>query len=272
MRSTATRLRERHPSCLRDAPSRVVTVVTDANSALLSLVSKHALTAMTARALDGGAREHLVIDDFLQPDIARDALSEIDRFPGRWSYRRHQGQRKRNVTDLGAMPGLVRRIFGTLNNEACCQAMELVDGVDRLVSDPDLDGSGLYEMRPGDFMRPHRDSVGHVTQRHWRRRQALFIFLNPDWKEDYGGALTLWDRRTQAHVSILPAFNRCVLFSNPSAVRHGVTDIRCPTGGARRSLVMYYYSKEAEPLPLVPTTYDRSGDITAARGTSQSMF
>jgi hypothetical protein len=131
-----------------------VTVVTDANSALLSLVSKHALTAMTARALDGGAREHLVIDDFLQPDIARDALSKIDRFPGRWSYRRHQGQRKRNVTDLGAMPGLVRRIFGTLNNEACCQAMELVDGVDRLVSDPDLDGGGLYEMRPGDFCVP----------------------------------------------------------------------------------------------------------------------
>lgn len=40
------------------------------------------------------------------------------------------------------------------------------------------------------------------------------IYLNKDWREEYGGHLELWDREARTcRTRILPLFNRTVVFS-----------------------------------------------------------
>jgi hypothetical protein len=221
-----------------------------------ALMSEHALVQFHAGALGYSPCGYLVIDNFLRPDVAACALQEIQAFEGRWSHRRHQAQSKRVFTRHSSMPATVREIVTLLNGEGFIQWVETVSGIGSLRPDPDLEGAGLCEMRSGDFMRPHRDSASHVARPRWRRQHALFIFLNPDWKAEYGGNLTLWQPGSESGiVSILPLFNRFVLFADPAGVFHGVPEIQCPSDMARRSISVYYYVEQASALPLQPTTY-----------------
>jgi hypothetical protein len=166
------------------------------------------------------------------------------------------------------MPDTLRGIVAALHSDPFLRVMEAVGRLSGLRADPDLEGGGLCEMRPGDFMRPHLDSFAHVTRARWRRRHALFIFLSPDWKEEYGGSLTLWEgHEARPAVRVLPVFNRCVIVGDPAGVFHGVPDaIRCPPGSARRSIAIYYYTEEPEELPLRPTTYQAPGPHKAPSG------
>jgi len=47
------------------------------------------------------------------------------------------------------------------------------------------------------------------------RRINVLIYLNKDWKAEYGGELELWDTEMKGKVvSAVPIFNRCVIFKH----------------------------------------------------------
>ena len=74
----------------------------------------------------------------------------------------------------------------------------------------------------------------------------ILVYLNTEWPEAWGGALEIWDSAiTRAHHTLVPRFNRCVLFATSEISYHGVTPIRCPPELARLSFAGYYYTKEA---------------------------
>jgi Rps23 Pro-64 3,4-dihydroxylase Tpa1-like proline 4-hydroxylase len=220
------------------------------------LVSGAALARLRAGALAPGPCSHLVIDDFLHPEVAARTMQEIEAFTGRWSHRRHHGQSKRVFARHSDMPETAGEIVACLNGDDFIRRVEAASGSPALIADPDLEGGGLCEMRPGDFMRPHLDSPAHVTHPRWRRVHGLFVFLNPDWNDSYGGHLNLWQPGNEADVvRIQPLFNRCVLFGDPPGVVHSVSTVDCPPGAARRSIAVYYYAEEAEAIPLQPTIY-----------------
>lgn len=225
-------------------------------AALLSLVSARAVAELKRRVLDAEPCAHLVIDDFLHPDVAARAQAEIDRFSGRWNLRRHHGQRKRVFTRHPDMPPTVREIVTLLHGHEFIRHVEAATGTTALLMDPALDGGGLCEMRTGDFMRPHLDSPAHPARSFWQRRHALFVFLSRDWRTDYGGALTLWRPGGEGEpLHIEPRFNRFVLFADPAGVVHGVSPIDCPPDAARRSIAVYYYTEQSRAIPLRPTMY-----------------
>ena len=76
------------------------------------------------------------------------------------------------------------------------------------------------------------------------RRINVLIYLNKDWKDEYGGQLELWDNAMKACVhSIVPIFNRCVVFNTTSNSNHGNPRVVShPQGVPRRSIAMYYYT------------------------------
>mgnify|MGYP006181091653 CR=1 FL=1 len=77
------------------------------------------------------------------------------------------------------------------------------------------------------------------------RRVNVFLYLNPDWKEEYGGHLELWTRdlqRCEARVS--PDLGKLVVFSSTDFSYHGhQTPLSCPENRSRRSLAVYYYTQ-----------------------------
>jgi len=244
-----------------------VSVTASSQRSLGTLVSPAAHAALASARLQDDPCAHLVIDDFLKPEIAATALDEFERVV-RWKRRRHHGQSKSVFTSLADMPALVQDIVRALHDDECRSRVQDICSVQGLRADPDMEGGGLCEMQSGDFMRPHLDSLGHVTRPRWRRRHALFLFLNRDWSEENGGHLILWDRETGKQVSIAPLYNRFVFFADPAGVFHGVNAVKCADGQARRSIAVYYYTEERDALPLRPTTYGRLGAENVSPGVS----
>jgi hypothetical protein len=76
------------------------------------------------------------------------------------------------------------------------------------------------------------------------RRVNVLIYLNKDWREEYGGSFELWDdEMTRCVRSIVPLFNRCVLFNTTSKSMHGNPQlINHPDAMPRRSIALYYYT------------------------------
>lgn len=83
------------------------------------------------------------------------------------------------------------------------------------------------------------------------RRVNFLLYLNDDWREEYGGALSLYDSDLKPWRSVLPVGNRFVVFATTRDSYHGHPErMMCPEGVYRKSIALYYYS--------MPTGRDKS--------------
>src|SRR6185436_17882303 len=134
-----------------------------------------------------------------------------------------------------------RRFIWGLNSQVFLTYLETLTGIEGLIPDPHLFGGGLHQIVPGGFLKVHADFNRHEKLKLDRRLNVL-IYLNRDWKEEYGGHLELWNRdMSRPERRVLPLFNRCVVFSTTDFSYHGHPDpLRCPEGRTRKSIAMYY--------------------------------
>ena len=72
-----------------------------------------------------------------------------------------------------------------------------------------------------------------------------FLYLNPDWRDEYQGHLQLWARNMSTCArEIRPTLNRFVVFKTDDFSYHGhPVPLLAPEGRARRSIASYYYTK-----------------------------
>src|SRR5580698_3047972 len=126
---------------------------------------------------------------------------------------------------------------------AHAQVSETLTGISSVLPDPYYTGGGLHQIRPGGLLEVHADFSYHNALRLDRRINVL-IYLNKDWREEYGGHFELWDRDvTRAEKKILPIFNRCAIFSTTSVSFHGhPVPLACPPERNRKSIATYYYT------------------------------
>jgi hypothetical protein len=104
-------------------------------------------------------------------------------------------------------------------------------------------GAGFHEIKNGGHLSVHAD-FNHHKPMNLERRINVLIYLNKDWKVEYGGQLELWDDDMKAcQKSVVPLFNRCVVFNTTSTSNHGNPNaINHPQGIPRRSIALYYYT------------------------------
>jgi hypothetical protein len=76
------------------------------------------------------------------------------------------------------------------------------------------------------------------------RRVNVLIYLNKNWREEYGGCLELWDQNMKkCRKRIIPTFNTCVIFNTDSTSFHGnPVPVSHPGDESRRSIALYYYT------------------------------
>jgi Rps23 Pro-64 3,4-dihydroxylase Tpa1-like proline 4-hydroxylase len=121
--------------------------------------------------------------------------------------------------------------------------LETLTGIDGLVPDPYFGGGALHQIVPGGFLKVHADFNWHPKLR-LDRRLNMLVYLNRGWRPEWGGALELWDGEMAGPVaSILPLFNRTVVFTTTDSSFHGhPRPLACPDGTTRKSVSLYYYS------------------------------
>ncbi len=187
---------------------------------------------------------HIVIDDFLPPDILDVVLEEFPN-PGDpvWLQHVHANSKKMACNDVDKMGQITQQLFYQFNSALIIEFLEKLTGISGLIPDTNFTGGGLHCIGEGGFLKIHADFNFHEKLK-LDRRLNLLVYLNKNWKEDYGGHLELWDKKmTHSVKKILPIFNRCVVFDTTDFSFHGHPDpLQCPNNVYRKSLALYYYS------------------------------
>jgi hypothetical protein len=206
---------------------------------------------------------HIVIDDFLKPEAAKAAMAEYPPLePERWNNYLHINERKFSNTDPSTWGPTLQRILEELNSPRFVHFVGELLGVEKLIPDPSLEGGGLHQSARDGFLNIHADFTVHPHKRNWQRRANIILYLNEDWKREYGGDLELWSTDMKQCVEkISPVANRAVIFTTDATSFHGHPEpMKCPEETARRSLALYYFSVEDEPMVRSTDYRPRPGD------------
>jgi Rps23 Pro-64 3,4-dihydroxylase Tpa1-like proline 4-hydroxylase len=209
------------------------------------------IAALRAQFQSASPFPHFKIDQFLKPEFASSVAAAYPSYEEARSlgneFSKVNERLKIQVTDYQQFPQPVRVLADALSSPEWLRALEQITGIPRLLSDEELAGGGMHLTGSGGRLDVHVD-FNFIGGRSLHRRLNILIYLNPLWREEWGGAIELWDREVSVRgQSFLPAFNRCVVFETSEISYHGVTPVTAPAGTVRRSFAAYYYTREAPP-------------------------
>lgn len=187
---------------------------------------------------------HIIIDNFLPEPVLDQILEEFPK-PGAIDWRKFDAPQEKKLASTSElqMGEAIRFLLYQLNSSTFISFLEQLTGIDGIIPDPHFTGGGLHQIERGGYLKIHADFNQNKRLR-LDRRLNLLLYLNKDWKEEYGGHFEMWDKdMTKCHKKILPIFNRCVIFSTTDFSYHGHPEpLTCPEGWTRKSLALYYYS------------------------------
>ncbi len=192
---------------------------------------------------------HIRLTEFLDGEVLRRVVAEFPR-PGdvSWIQYKHYNENKLGKNDRANFPPTIGKLIDELNSPEFVAWISELTGIPGLMPDPSLEGGGMHQTETGGFLNMHADFTHHHHHPTWRRRCNLILYLNDDWREEWGGALELWDRDMKRCVVKYPPFvNHAVIFSTTEESFHGYPDaITCPAGVTRKSLALYYYTLDGD--------------------------
>jgi Rps23 Pro-64 3,4-dihydroxylase Tpa1-like proline 4-hydroxylase len=195
---------------------------------------------------------HTVIDNFMNEQFLNRAVNHLEYVD--WGYDDGEDGNSNQVKKLYSphkigmwndMPEHVTNLLNFLNSREVLTYLEELKGIPDLIADPELYGGGVHRILSGGKLSVHADYNFHpLTKLH--RRVNLLLYLNKDWKEEWGGDLQLWNKDMSMCVKkILPIFNRAVIFNITSDAYHGHPGpLKSPEGIDRLSFALYYFTKE----------------------------
>lgn len=196
--------------------------------------------------ISGDPYPHIVLDDFFCPEAMEEILSQTPSLAkSREGVQKMSNRNEEKYATVGEKQfgETTKHFVRFLNAEPFLRFLEKLTGIENLLPDPHFEGGGHHEILPGGFLKIHADFGKNATTGLDRRLNAL-VYLNQDWKEEYGGHFELWDVEMKGCVKkVLPLFNRLVVFTTTSFTYHGHPEpLRCPPDRSRRSLALYYYT------------------------------
>jgi 2OG-Fe(II) oxygenase superfamily len=189
-----------------------------------------------------------IIDNFLEPDFARRVYDSYPSYEdalkvGR-TFKTVNEKKKVQITNISQFAPPVLELNRLLAAPAWTGILSEAFGFPSLLPDDELTGGGIHQTGPRGRLDVHVD-FNYIAERKLHRRLNVLIFLNPDWRSEWGGNLELWDEKVErCHHSIEPLFNRCVAFETSDISFHGVTAVTCPGNCSRKSFATYYYTQE----------------------------
>jgi Rps23 Pro-64 3,4-dihydroxylase Tpa1-like proline 4-hydroxylase len=225
---------------------------------------KETAAAAHASYMNAKPFPHVVFDDFFPPGLVDQVLAE---FPPpdaiRWQKFDTAQEIKLASANEASFGPITRLFMYHLNSITFLEFLSAVTGIDNLIPDPRFEGGGLHQIVRGGKLGVHTDFNKHRNYG-LDRRLNLLLYLNKDWRQEYGGHLQLWNRdMSRCEATVSPNFNRVAVFGTTDFTYHGHPDpLACPEGVTRKSLALYYFSngRPAEEITGEHTTVFRARD------------
>jgi Rps23 Pro-64 3,4-dihydroxylase Tpa1-like proline 4-hydroxylase len=205
----------------------------------------HDAASLRAKYASAAPFPHIVLDRLFDAAVLESILRDFpDPRSMQWMQFDNPQEKKLGYShERSTLSETVRGFLNDLNSFEMLLWLEALTGIEGLIPDPYFGGGGLHQIEPGGFLKVHADFNVHPKLK-LDRRLNMLIYLNKDWKEEYGGHLELWDRdQKSCRHRILPLFNRTVIFSTTDTSFHGHPHpLTSPPGITRKSVSLYYYT------------------------------
>lgn len=239
------------------------------------------LTIDTATAKEIGAKyaekyqsaepyHHICLDNFLPMDIIENVRTDLDNLPDAQRSFDAAEEKLKSQYSPDRLPTYTRHLFQAFNARPFILFLEEMTGIKGLIPDPYFIGAGIHKTLNGGYLNIHADFNVH-KQMNLERRLNVLIYLNPPWKEEWGGSFEVWDKPMEKKVaSFAPTENRMCCFSTGSDTWHGNPEpVNHPDGLPRQSIALYYYTATWDDTRIAHSTIFKprpgSGDASDAR-------
>lgn len=223
-----------------------------------------------AQYQSGKPFHYIGIDDFLPLAVAEkvreEALKAGEKAPEHMSPQEHL----KTSYNPEQLPLYTRALFAALNSPAMLKFLEEMTGIPNLIPDPYYKGAGIHRTNNGGYLGIHADFNQHKDMM-LERRLNLLVYLNPDWKEEYGGSFEVWTEDMKTKVAgYAPVMNRMCCFSTSSNSYHGNPEpVNHPDGDPRLSIALYYYTATWDGTKVAHSTLFRPRPGSADQATNR---
>src|SRR5262245_2797343 len=164
---------------------------------------------------------HVVLDDFLPREVIELLIREYPgpediawkmHGPGRTQWARDKDSAKLANDDETKFGPFTRHFMGQLNSGVFLAFLEQLTGLRGILAGPIHVSCAMHSTRRGEQLMMHTDVNRHPHGLQMHQVLNLILYLNSDWKEEYGGHLELWNEQRQPVRRVLPIANRALLF------------------------------------------------------------
>ena len=187
--------------------------------------------------------EHWVINDFIDAKTVAAINAE---WPLEWYTEEGKNAVKKSTGDLTPAAAAVA---AEMQAPEFCEWLSKLVGIPKLLPDPEHFGGGLHCIERGGYLKMHLDFNQRKTEKGtFYRRVNVLVYLNVNWRREWGGQLLLGKEGLQTAID--PLAGLCAIFPTTEKSWHGhPAPLQCPEGVQRRSMALYYYTRE-EPEGL----------------------
>lgn len=203
--------------------------------------------------------KHLIIDNFFNDKIADHCFNNFPSLDSEIWDKTNDPEievkmRSKFSSEFDFPDGIIDAVR-ILNSSYMLKAMAEKLDIPKLMPDPYFSGGGLNVTVSGGLLDVHVDGNYHDASGLNRRVNAI-LYLNPRWEKNWGGEFGIYDNKGEVCLKeVEPLYNRLVIFDTHDYSFHGLPNpLSFPEGEARRSIILYYYTKE--PRPTTQITID----------------
>ena len=203
--------------------------------------------------------KHTSIDHFFEDAFADRLLAEFPLFdPNLAPNELGKVGFKAVNTNIREIGSAYKELYEMIGSPAFLGLMSRLTGIPDLMIDPKLHGGGTHDNQHGQDLDIHVDfNYDEAQQLH--RRLNIIVYLNKEWKTEWGGAIEVhsnpWDHQNDHVQAFEPLFNRCVIFETNEHSWHGFPKIELPPDKrhlSRKSISIYLYTKTRPPEEITP--------------------
>lgn len=183
------------------------------------------------------------IDDFLPLEILERVREEALQMGDVPAQNASDNEKLKTSFNPDRMPAYSKAVFHALSSRPFIQFLENMSGIKGLIPDPYYLGGGIHRTNTTGYLDIHAD-FNHHSIMNLERRMNVLIYLNPDWKEEYGGSFEVWSNDMKEKIAgFTPVMNRMCCFSTGDNTMHGNPEpVNHPNGDPRLSIALYYYT------------------------------
>jgi len=196
------------------------------------------------------------IDDLL-PAEAAGAIYRAFPAPSGLVLKKTLGQLKYVGYQMSLYDPLLEEIVYAFQAAPVVELVSSITGIGEMFPDDKLYAGGVSLMAQGHYLNPHLDNSHDIGRANYRALNLLY-YVTPDWRDEYGGHLELWDRGPgKPQRTLHSRFNRLVVMQTDERSWHSVSEVA--HDGARCCVSNYYFSPR-------PVGKDATYHVTSFRG------